>query len=47
MITSWFFLLENPLPLKFLVLGGGVGGEGAEVPILCYGRGDFSDCYIP
>ena len=33
-----FFLQEKPMSIKFLVLGG-----GGEVPILCYGREDFSE----
>ena len=33
------------MSIKFLVLGGGLGlgGGGWEVPILFYGREDFSD----
>ena len=41
-----FFLQKTSRPIKFLVLGEGIGfvlGEGG-VPILFYGRGDFSDC---
>ena len=43
----WFFLLENPMPIKFLLLGGGgvVGflEGGGEVPILFLWAWGFSD----
>ena len=44
-----YFCWKTPIPIKFLVLGGGRGffGRGVEVPIniyiYIYGRGDFSD----
>ena len=46
----WFFLLENPMPIKFLLLGGGVLGffrrRGWKCQFYFYGRGDFSDKFI-
>ena len=49
----WFFLLENPMHIKFLVLGGGESWVfwkgGWNSPWKCqfyfYGRGDFSDWF--
>ena len=46
--TFWFFLLENPHAHKISSFrrGGGVLGffrRGVEVPLLFYGRGDFSE----
>ena len=44
-----FFLMEIPMPIKIPPFCGGGGfwgfleGGGVEVPILFYGRGDFSD----
>ena len=40
----WFFLLENPMTIKFLLLGGGVGVSwkgGWKCQFYFYGRGDF------
>ena len=43
-----FFLQENPLSIKFLVLGGGyfgvLGGGGCRFDF--YGREDFSDFFL-
>ena len=42
----WFFLLENPHAHKIPPFRGGFWvflEGGVEVPILLYGRGDFSD----
>ena len=43
-----FFLQENPMPIKFLVLGGvvfWVFGGGGECRFYFYGREDFSDFF--
>ena len=44
----WFFLLENPHAHNIPPLGGVLGflRGGVEVPILFYGRGDFSEIPI-
>ena len=44
----WFFLLETPMPIKFLVLGGGGCSGfffegGWKCQFYVYGRGDFSE----
>ena len=41
-----FFLQEKPMPIKFLVLGGGILvflGGGGECRFYFYGREDFSE----
>ena len=42
---SVFFLQENSMSVKFLVLGGyfGFGGGGGSADSIFYGRGDFSE----
>ena len=42
----WFFLLENPMPIKFLLLGGGWGflEGGVGVPILFLWAWGFFRC---
>ena len=44
----WFFLLETPMSINFLVLGGlGFFGRGQEVPILCFmGEGIFLKSFL-
>ena len=48
----WFFLLENPMPVKFLLLGRGWGwfffleGGGWKCQFYFYGRGDFPNFHL-